>query len=258
LDFHYLDWGNPEAAPVVLLHGHTGNARTWDMFVTGLRGDYHVLAIDQRGHGDSSWAKSYRPEDYVADFEGLVIELQLKDMALVGHSMGGIIAVVYTARHPDMVNKLVIGDIGPEMAEAGIKGLQERFAGVPESFSSEDEALRYLRGADDKASGEFLRRQLAYAMKYNESGRLVFKYDPALLKAKMGSPQWLWEYLERIVCPALVAHGAESDILLPGVVREMTARLAFGTAIDIERAGHRLLEDNPEAFAAAVRRFLRR
>ena len=256
LSLHYLDWGNPGATPMVLLHGHCGNAHTWDTFVDSVRHDYHVLAIDQRGHGDSSWAKSYRPDDYVLDLAGLVAELRFKDMILIGHSMGGINAIVYAARYPDKVSKLVIGDIGPEFADAGIEHIKERLASVPEEFPSKKEALRYLQKTEPRASEEFIRRQLKYALKYDELGRLVFKYDPALLQAKVISPQWLWEYLERIVCPTLVVHGAESDVLLPEVARRMADSLAFGSAVDIEYAGHRLLEDNPEAYEAAVCRFL--
>jgi len=80
LNLHYLDWGNPDALPMLLLHGLCGNAHYWDFFVQGMKNDYHILALDQRGHGDSSWAESYGPKDYVLDLEEFITTLELDNI----------------------------------------------------------------------------------------------------------------------------------------------------------------------------------
>jgi len=255
LNLHYLDWDNPDAAPMVLLHGLCGNAHYWDFFSQGIK-NYHVLAPDQRGHGDSSWAKSYAPRDYVLDLEAFVTDLGLNDIVLIGHSLGGINAVIYAARHPDLVSRLVIVDIGPEIATAGTERLRKDLADTPEAFDSEEEAVRYMKQTEPRYSDAFIQREVECSLKRDEAGRLRFKYDRALLATDLRSPEWLWEYLEQVICPTLLIHGAESDILLADIAQRVCNTLAFGTLVDIDRAGHSIPGDNPEAFEAAVRRFL--
>src|SRR5215207_10811362 len=114
LNLHYVEWGNPAAPPMVLLHGFMAHARTWDLFAAELARDYRVIAVDQRGHGDSDPGAEYGPELYVREFAGLVAALKLPPFVLVGMSMGGRNSIVYSSRHPEQVQRLVIVDIGPE------------------------------------------------------------------------------------------------------------------------------------------------
>src|SRR5215831_17472979 len=90
LRLHYLDWGNPTAQPMVLLHGFTGHAHTWDIFAAAMCERFHVLALDQRGHGDSDWAKdgAYRPDDHARDIRAVHDRLGLRAVVLIGLSMG--------------------------------------------------------------------------------------------------------------------------------------------------------------------------
>jgi pimeloyl-ACP methyl ester carboxylesterase len=256
LDLHYLDWGNTDAIPMILLHGLCGNAHYWDFFARKLMQDYHILALDQRGHGDSSWAESYGPGDYALDFQAFIRELRLSDIVLVGHSMGGINAVIYAARHPDQVSRLVIVDIGPEIATAGIKRMEEQRTTEPEAFGSEEEAIDYLKQTEPRHSDVFIEHQVRHALSHDEKGKLIFKYDRALRHIELRSPEWLWEYLNEVICPTLVTHGLESDVLLAGVAQRVADTLPFGSLVDIEHAGHSVPGDNPETFEIAVRNFL--
>src|SRR5262249_39823168 len=120
LRFHYLDWGNDDAEPLLLLHGFTGHAHVWDYVAGELRDDFRVVALDQRGHGDSEHADLYGSVPMVDDLAAFVDALALEHFALLGQSMGGINAFIYTAEHGDRVKRLVLGDIGPEIAPAGI------------------------------------------------------------------------------------------------------------------------------------------
>jgi esterase len=257
LNLHYLEWGNPSATPMVLLHGLCGNAHYWDFFARNMRGDYHILALDQRGHGDSDWAQSYGPKDYVLDLEAFVAQLGLDNIVLIGHSMGGINAVIYTARHPELVSRLVIVDIGPEIAAAGVERMERERASEPEAFGSEEEAISYMRKLEPRQPDDFVRHQMKYALRREEKGRLTFKYDKKLRGTELRSPQWLWEHVNQIICPALLIHGAESDMLAAEVAQTMAGSLAFGSVIDVEGAGHSVPGDNPKAFEAVVRDFLR-
>jgi pimeloyl-ACP methyl ester carboxylesterase len=136
LSLHYLEWGNPDAVAMVLLHGLCGNAHYWDFFARNVTGEYHLLAVDQRGHGDSDWAGSYGPRDYVLDLEAFVDNLKLSQFVPIGHSMGGINAIIYAARHPHQVSALVIVDIGPDIAAARVERMEKERASEPEAFGS--------------------------------------------------------------------------------------------------------------------------
>ena len=88
LRLHYLDWGNSDAQPMILMHGLQDCARSWDAFAMNVCSEYHVIALDSRGHGDSDWTdpKHYGFQDYVSDLEELVKQLELDKVILVGHS----------------------------------------------------------------------------------------------------------------------------------------------------------------------------
>ena len=256
LNLHYLEWGKPSVVPMILLHGLCGNAHYWDFFAHNMRSDYHILAPDQRGHGDSGWGESYGPKYYVRDLEAFVAQLGLDNIVLIGHSMGGINAIIYAARYPELVSRLAIVDIGPEIAAVGIERMERELASEPEAFSSKEEAISYMGRIEPRQSDKFIRHQVRYALRQDESGDLRFKHDRALLSTEIRSPQWLWEYITQVVCPSLVVHGMESDMLAREVAERMGHSLAFGSVVDIEHAGHSVPGDNPNAFEAAVRRFL--
>jgi pimeloyl-ACP methyl ester carboxylesterase len=257
LSLHYLDWGNTDAVPIILLHGLCATAHYWDFFASHMTNKYHLIAVDQRGHGDSDWAESYGPRDYVLDLEAFVESLKLGEFVLIGHSMGGINAIIYAARHPDQVSALVIVDIGPEIAAAGIERMERERASEPDAFRSEEEAISYLKEREPRQPDDFIRHQMKYALRKGEKGRLAFKYDKKLQSTELRSPTWLWEHVNQIICPALLIHGAESDMLADEVAQTMAGSLAFGSVIDVEGAGHSVPGDKPEAFEAAVRDFLR-
>ena len=256
LSLHYLEWGHPEAVPMVLLHGLCGNAHYWDFFARSIKDGYHILALDQRGHGDSHWATSYSPKDYVLDLEAFIGTLELDNFVLIGHSMGGINAIIYTAGHPEQVSALVIVDIGPEIAAAGIERMERDRISEPEAFDSEAEAISYMKRMQLRQSNGFIRHQAQYALKQDDKGNFTFKYDKALHSIELRSPEWLWEHIGQVVCPALLIHGVESDMLARDVAKTMGGSLTFGSVVDVERAGHSVPGDNPEAFEVIVRKFL--
>jgi esterase len=256
IKLHYLDWGNPDDVPIVLLHGLCGNAHYWDFFAYNVASEHHLLAIDQRGHGDSDWAESYGPRDYVLDLEAFIDSLKLSKFVLIGHSMGGINAIIYAARHPAQVSALVIVDIGPEIAVAGIERMEKEHANKPDSFRSEEEAVNYMKQVEPRYSEAFIQHQARYALKYGDKDSLTFKYDRTLQSTELQSPQWLWEYLKEVICPTLLLHGMESDILSRETAQEEADTLVFGSVVDIEHAGHSIPGDNPDAFEVAVRNFL--
>ncbi|HEY7037300.1 MAG TPA: alpha/beta hydrolase [Methylomirabilota bacterium] len=263
ITLHYLDWGAAEAPPVVLLHGITGHARVWDHLAGRLTPGHRVLALDQRGHGDSDPAPD---DDYgvgtmaddVAAFTG---SLGLDRFALVGHSMGGRIAIKYAADHAARLDRLVIIDIGPEINLAGLQRVRDMMAQSPERIESEEWAVEYIRRGNPLQDLGMLRERVRHGLKRLPDGELTWKYAKGLremMRAGRRDAVDLWEPLPRISCPTLVVRGAESDILSADVAKKMTERLPDGRLVEIEGAGHTVPADRPEEFVRQIQAFLSR
>src|SRR5262245_35284790 len=140
LRLHYLDWGNPARPPLILLHGIARHAHTFDHIAADFARDYHVIALDMRGHGDSDWSAegAYLVEDYVKDLEGLVDHLGLKRVTLHGNSTGGRVVQVYAGLHPDRVDRLIVEDVGPERPQDIADGFARRVQQEANGWATED------------------------------------------------------------------------------------------------------------------------
>lgn len=259
---HYLDWGR-EGQPVMLLaHGLRGHAHSWDDVAAAFCGDYHVLALDQRGRGDSDWAKDgdYTTAAYVADLAGFCEALNLDRFILVGHSMGGRNAMAFAGRHPEKVSRLVIVDVGPTLDSRGSQRIADEIKSVPEEFDSFADALEYMNRQNRFASPEVMRRRVQYATKELPNGKVGWKYDTLIREQRRNGTvppaDDLWPALPNITCPSLIVRGAETDLLSSETAERMLATLPNPALVEIARAGHMVFEDNPGDFIAAVRDFL--
>jgi pimeloyl-ACP methyl ester carboxylesterase len=260
LTLHYLEWGRGDAPPVVLLHGITGHARVWDHLAAALPGR-RVLALDQRGHGDSDAAPDddYRVATMADDVAAFAGSLRLERFVLVGHSMGGRIAIKYAGDHAAHLERLVVIDIGPEIALAGLKRVRDMMAGSPERIESEEWAVEYVRRANPLQDPALLRERVRHGLRCLPDGGLAWKYAKGLrdmMREGRREAVDLWEPLPRIACPTLVVRGADSDILSPEVARTMVERLPDGRLVEIEGAGHTVPADRPDEFVRCVRAFL--
>jgi pimeloyl-ACP methyl ester carboxylesterase len=261
LTLHYLDWGPPAAPPVVLLHGITGHARVWDHLAERLVPGRRVLALDQRGHGDSDPAPDddYRVATMADDLAAFAAGLGLDRFALLGHSMGGRIAIQYAAAHAARLERLIVVDIGPEIALAGLERVRTMMAQSPERIESEEWAVEYVRRANPGQDPDLLRHRVHHGLRRLPDGGLTWKYAKGLrdmMRAGRRDAVDLWEPLPRIPCPTLIVRGADSDILAPEVAKKMTERLPDGRVVEIAGAGHTVPADRPDDFVRHVRAFL--
>lgn len=261
ITLHYLDWGPADAPVVVFLHGITGHARAWDHVAERLVPGRRVLALDQRGHGDSDPAPDddYRVATMADDVAAFAGTLGLPRFALVGHSMGGRIAIQYAAGHAARVERLVIIDIGPDIALAGLQRVRDMMSQAPERIESEEWAFAYLRRASPLQDPDLLRHRIRHGLKPRPDGGLTWKYAKGLrdmMRQGRRDAIDLWEPLARIPCPTLIVRGAESDILSTEVAKKMTERLPNGRVLEIARAGHTVPTDRPDEFVSELRAFL--
>src|SRR6266404_1183360 len=112
LRLHFTDWGNPQAPPLILIHGSLDHSRSWDHLAQALRANFHVVAPDLRGHGESDWAtgSSYSQADHVYDLRCLVKSSGFENVTIVGHSMGGMVGLTYAGTFPQEVSRLAVLD----------------------------------------------------------------------------------------------------------------------------------------------------
>lgn len=259
---HYTEWGDEAAPAVVLLHGITGHARTWDDEARALAGRYRVVALDQRGHGDSEAAPDgdYTVATMADELAAFVDALGLAPIALVGLSLGGRVAIAYAARDPRHVDRLMVIDIGPEIAPAGRARVGAAMGGSPERFESVARAVEYARAANPRYSEAMLRHRVEHGVRALPDGGVTWKYDRAIRDAvregRWRDPTDLWPLWRAITCPVLVVRGAVSDILSKEIVDRMLAEQPLARALEIADAGHTVPGDAPEVFRMALADFL--
>ncbi len=262
LRFHYLEWGHSGSPALVLLHGFGSHARSWDHVAAAMADRFRVLALDQRGHGNSDRALDgdYTVRAMAGDVQQFSDALCPGRFTLVGLSMGGRISIAYAASHPGRVERLVLVDIGPEIAPEGLARIQTTVSNVPEELESTERAYQVLRAAAPRYSEPLLRHRLQHSFNRLPNGKLAWKYDKVLRdQTRRGTRNIpnLWPDLARVTCPTLVVRGAESDVLTPEIAKRMLETLKDGRLVEIPDAGHTVPGDQPEAFIKAVRAFLK-
>ena len=262
LKLHYLDWGGEGQSPMVLLHGLRGHAHSWDDVSAALCAQYRVLALDQRGRGDSEWAPDgdYSTQAYVDDLAAICDALNLPPFILVGHSMGGRNSMAFTARYPEKVQQLIIVDVGPTIDPRGAERIKQEIQAVPEAFDSFDAVVAYMSQQNRYASDAVLRRRLRYATQDLPNGKVGWRYDSAIREQsrKGTAPPAvdLWPQLAQITCPTLIVRGVDTDLLSPEVAQRMLNTLPNAQLAEVQRAAHMVFEENPEGFIEAVRQYL--
>jgi pimeloyl-ACP methyl ester carboxylesterase len=274
LKLHYVDWGNPAAPPLILQHGGRDHCRSWDWVAQELAADWHVIAPDLRGHGDSAWAPdgNYETNSFVYDFAQLVQTLGYDDVTVVAHSLGGNIATRFAGLYPEKVRKFVnIEGLGPSpkiIAKRDAVGFANRFrdwieakrkaAGrTPRRYPTLEAAFARMKEENTFLTDEQARHLTILGASRNEDGTWSWKFDPYLNVWPFSDiPQAqqveLWE---AITCPVLMLYGANSWASNP----ETDGRAAHwktARVVEFADAGHWLHHDQYDRFMAELRAFL--
>ena len=267
LRLHYREWSDVRTRQAVLmLHGYAETASVWDETAQDLAREYRVLALDQRGHGQSAHAPDfdYTRATQVEDIEAFVENLGLRSLTLVGHGMGGANALCYGSEHPDIVTALIVVEAAPEVLRGGVERLR-RMVGSADEFESLDEAVESMRPFSPYATDEQLGRRARSALAEGTDGGLVWAFDPALRDASLRPPEPdpgqrrladLWECADRVQCPVMIVRGAETDMLTPEAIQRLHRRIVGSRVSLIEDAGHPVPSDQPAHLALNIREFL--
>lgn len=261
LRFHYLDWGTAGKTPIVFLHGGGLNAHTWDLLCMALRRDYHCLAPDLRGHGETEWSEEldYGFETHARDLAGFVDRLGLNKFLLVGMSLGGIASLLYAAERSDRLRALVIVDTGPDVRPEGGRRISQFVQQTDETDSLDDlvaQALAFNPGRDAR----LLRRSLRHNFRQNAEGKWVRKNDmrhwrnPGISE-RAASMTRFWGVVPQVSCPTLVVRGAKSDLFHDEDAEKLARALPDGRWVRVENAGHTVQGDNPRGLLEALLKF---
>ncbi|MFJ9109418.1 alpha/beta fold hydrolase [Streptomyces sp. NPDC102283] len=237
----FLDFGGP-GRPLLALHGHFGEARTFAALARELGDVCRLVALDQRGHGHSDRPAEYSRIGYVEDAAYVLEHLGIGGAVVLGHSLGGVNAYQLAARHPGLVGALIVEDIGAEV----------------------DDDLSFARSWPHRASTrarllEGLGASAAYLLEavreFPDGWGLAF--DPQDMNA---SQQLLngdhWDDWLAGDCPALLVRGSRSTVLRAEHARAMAARRPRTRLVELP-AGHTVHRTVPREFAGAVGEFLR-
>jgi pimeloyl-ACP methyl ester carboxylesterase len=265
LNLHYVEWGTPGQPSIVLLHGFQSNAHTWDTFSQAMANTYHVLALDQRGHGDTDWAPDgdYTPDAFIRDIVGFIDALNVAPTILVGHSMGGRHAAMVAADYPEKAAKVVIVDTAAEMPPAILDRMAQQPATdtppEPETFASFEEVIRSGIAQYPLTPEAELRHANYHNLYRGADGQWRWRWDLGLLERRRLNRSLqldLYPYLQRVQCPTLLIRGQQSPLLTPEIAQKMVQHLPRGRLVEIPDTAHTVNADKAEAVNSLTADFL--
>ncbi|MEX0695424.1 MAG: alpha/beta hydrolase [Rhodospirillales bacterium] len=268
LRFHFVTWGNPDLPLLICLHGLRAYARTFELIAERFQDRFYVVALDQRGRGDTDWdpERNYYTDQYVADLEEFADHLGRDKFHILGHSMGGANGLMYAGRHPDRVLSLILEDSGPGAANAGSEGVERIFKelrSTPMLFASWAEAAAFWRKVRPNVTDQAIASRVANSL-HEVEGEILWKHDQAgITECRInpvegrGAPD-LWPSVDAVRCPALIIRGALSDYLKVSTTQEVCTRNGNFAMYEIPSAGHYVHDDNPGGFLDVVEPFLDR
>jgi len=268
LRLHYVVWGDGGKPPLLLIHGGRDHCRNWDAVAAGLRDRYTIYAPDLRGHGDSDWALGgmYSLPEFVLDVATLAASME-GSLTLIGHSLGGAVALQYAGTFPERVARVVaIEGWGPPLLEHQVAHVRMRHwidhmhemeERKPRRYASVEDATRRMLEANSHLRPEMALHLTKHGTRRNDDGTLSWKFDNYVrirspYEFNLEDAQDIWA---QIRSPVLLVKGAESWALDPekdGRAKVIPNR----RTVTVEGAGHWVHHDQLERFLAVVAEFL--
>ena len=269
LKLHYAVWGNQGRPPLVLIHGGRDHCRNWDPVALALQDRYTVYAPDLRGHGDSGWALGgmYSLPEFVLDTATLVASLGDGPLTIIGHSLGGAVALQYAGTYPERVLKVVaIEGLGPPTLEhrpahirmrEWIDHMHEMERREPRRYASVEDATRRMIEANPHLTPEMAHYLTLHGTRRNDDGTISWKFDNYVrirspYEFNLEDAQDIWA---RITAPVLLIKGSES--WAPDPERSgRAAAIPSYQSVTIDDAGHWVHHDQLDRFLKVVAEFL--
>jgi pimeloyl-ACP methyl ester carboxylesterase len=255
LRFHFTEWGEPGAPEVLLLHGGNQSGHSWDLVSLHLSDRYHVFALDQRGHGDSEWARDQDSslDAKAADALAFIDDQKLESPVIMGHSMGGIVTLHLAIERPDLARALVIVDVGPELSPEGVQVIAN-FVTRNVEFDDLEEFLDNVVKYDRFRTREHISRTVKYNMLRRADGKYVSKVDHR--RVPVDTLELKLDDVRALPSPVLIVRGGESAIFEPEAAQRFADALPKGELVTVPNTGHNVHSGNTPGFLEAIGPFL--
>jgi pimeloyl-ACP methyl ester carboxylesterase len=270
----YLAWGDPDAPPLVLVHGGAAHARWWAPLAPLLATDRRVVALDLTGHGDSDRREVYAADVWAEEVLAVARAATRGAAVVVGHSMGGFVTIVAAARHGAELAGAVVLDApvrrsDPESAEARRDG--RNMFRAPKTYPDLDTAVGHFHLVPPQPTRNpwlielVARHSLRQLTEGEHEGRWTWKFDPGVFVHRSGPtrPSDYSAELARAGCRLAIVNGERSAIVDADVIDHMRAMVAGSPAaaagvpfVQVPDAHHHLLLDEPLATVTAIRAIL--
>lgn len=248
----YWEWGdaaNPRV--VVCVHGLSRQGRDFDCLARALAPRFRVVCPDVVGRGQSDWlpdATGYQVPQYVADMVTLLARLDAQELAWVGTSMGGLIAMGLASLPGNPVRRLVLNDVGPRIEPAALVRIGG-YVGQTTRWDTLDAAADDLWSISQTFGPHSREQWLALTrpqLKASAQGGFELRCDPGIaVGVRAMTPAMaaagealLWQAYDRITCPTLLVRGAESDLLSSVTAQAMTQRGPKARLVEVAGVGH--------------------
>ena len=260
--FHLLEWGDPSLPTLLFLHGGNQSAHSWDLVSLHLADRFHIIAPDQRGHGDSEWARDadYSSHAMAADAHAILSHFNVDQPIVIGHSMGGMNTLRLALEQPDLLDRLVLVDVGPELSEDGAKTIRN-FVVDNREFDDLEDFIQNVQKYDPYRSREHIERTVKYNLLERADGKYISKRDhgPRLATTQMQreqSDRFSLSDASAISQPTLVIRGADSNLFSPEAAQRFAEALPQGQLKTVSDSGHNVHGQNTSGFIAALIPFL--
>ena len=258
LRLHYLDWRTSGKPPFVLLHGGSAYAHWWDFVAPILAENFHVFALDQRGHGDSQHVDppAYATRHYLSDLRGFMQTLGLQKPILMGHSMGGHNSIIYATQYAQDLSALILVDTDAAYPEAAVQFLRKLGEKPAKVFDSLAEAVSRFQvlPRETYLSAEKMRALATFAFTQCGDGKWIAKLDR---KTLFREPVDGLPLLPQITCPTLVVRAQHTPLLSQTKIQRLMDGLPNGRWAEVKDTYHHVMLDNPNGLVQVVKEFLK-
>ncbi len=266
-------WGDPAAPAMLLVHGLLDHARNWDWIASQLCNRFYVIAPDLRGHGDSDWTgpASYALANHVMDLADIITALDLSEIRLIGHSLGGQLALRLAACYPERMAALCViegielpivreqrtlSEPYPVRLRRWIAGQQQNRDRIPRVYGSLAQAEARMKKHNAGIDTDTIAHLVRHGMTHRADGGFSWKYDDACRQRAPEDSHGLDldDILSAIQCPTMLAYGEASWIPVPPA--ERLSRIADHRVVTFADASHWLHHQKRDAFLVALNAFL--
>lgn len=255
---HLLDYGGAGKRPLLCLHGGGAHAHWFDFVASAFTADFHVLSLDQRGHGDSAWAEppEYGYDHFIEDLQAVAKQLDPRGIALMGHSMGGMICLLHASRYPESVRGLIIIDSTMNISPDFHAAMKQRGSHPGKAYATQEAYVADFRLRPEKtmAHPEVLRHVAMHATRRFEEGVWRHKIDRRAMgnrTATDGVPLW-----KQVTMPALLIKAELSGRVSPPIIAGIKANCPHVELVEVPDSEHHITLDNPAGLQSVVSAFL--